>query len=259
VRVRLPPPAPSLSHFSHREKSGTSGSRPGAQDGTIRIAFKRRRTPPRLARTGAKRLSCLIASGLEPKWGVRCPGVPRLGDPCESVLYVQARGVTISVLSKTGKEAVVAMLGPGTFFGEGGLAGQPVRMGARPRTFAAPSSSWTSMRWRAFSTSSTGCLIGLSRSTSRCSRSCYTIRNNGPAAQDVRRTGVNCCFPTGQTVSEVSPAWTCSVRALVSPAAAFHLHAACPATHSQIDTLARPISLEHSIHLSPVPIFDEAP
>jgi CRP/FNR family transcriptional regulator, cyclic AMP receptor protein len=51
------------------------------------------------------------------------------GDPCESVLYIQKGGVRISVLSKTGKEAVVAMLGPGDFFGEGGLAGQPVRMG----------------------------------------------------------------------------------------------------------------------------------
>jgi CRP/FNR family transcriptional regulator, cyclic AMP receptor protein len=52
------------------------------------------------------------------------------GDPCESVLYVQTGGVTISVLSKTGKEAVVAMLGRGAFFGEGGLAGQPVRIGS---------------------------------------------------------------------------------------------------------------------------------
>jgi CRP-like cAMP-binding protein len=52
------------------------------------------------------------------------------GDPCESVLYVQTGGVTISVLSKRGKEAVVAMLGPGAFFGEGGLAGQPVRIGS---------------------------------------------------------------------------------------------------------------------------------
>jgi len=51
------------------------------------------------------------------------------GDPCESVLYIQQGAVTISVLSKTGREAVVAMLGPGDFFGEGGLAGQPVRMG----------------------------------------------------------------------------------------------------------------------------------
>jgi CRP/FNR family cyclic AMP-dependent transcriptional regulator len=52
------------------------------------------------------------------------------GDLCESVLYIQTGGVKLSVLSKTGKEAVVAMLGPGDFFGEGCLAGQPVRMGS---------------------------------------------------------------------------------------------------------------------------------
>jgi CRP/FNR family cyclic AMP-dependent transcriptional regulator len=51
------------------------------------------------------------------------------GDACEDVMYIQAGGVKLSVLSKTGREAVVAMLGPGDFFGEGCLAGQPVRMG----------------------------------------------------------------------------------------------------------------------------------
>ena len=52
------------------------------------------------------------------------------GDPSEHVLYVQSGGVKLSVVSKTGKEAVVAMLGPGDFFGEGCLAGQLVRMGS---------------------------------------------------------------------------------------------------------------------------------
>jgi CRP-like cAMP-binding protein len=51
------------------------------------------------------------------------------GDACEHVMYIQAGGVKLSVLSKTGREAVVAMLGPGDFFGEGCLAGQPFRMG----------------------------------------------------------------------------------------------------------------------------------
>jgi CRP/FNR family cyclic AMP-dependent transcriptional regulator len=51
------------------------------------------------------------------------------GDACDSVLYLQDGGVKLSVLSKTGREAVVAMLGPGEFFGEGCLAGQPIRMG----------------------------------------------------------------------------------------------------------------------------------
>ena len=52
------------------------------------------------------------------------------GDLCADVFYIQVGGVKLSVLSKTGKEAVVAMLGPGDFFGEGCLAGQPVRMGS---------------------------------------------------------------------------------------------------------------------------------
>jgi len=52
------------------------------------------------------------------------------GDPCGHVLYIQAGGVKLSVLSQSGREAVVAMLGPGDFFGEGCLAGQPVRMGS---------------------------------------------------------------------------------------------------------------------------------
>jgi len=52
------------------------------------------------------------------------------GDPCDHVMYIQAGGVKLSVLSKNGREAVVAMLGPGDFFGEGCLAGQPLRMGS---------------------------------------------------------------------------------------------------------------------------------
>ena len=52
------------------------------------------------------------------------------GEPCESVMYIQEGGVKLSVLSRAGKEAVVAMLGPGDFFGEGCLAGQPLRIGS---------------------------------------------------------------------------------------------------------------------------------
>jgi CRP/FNR family transcriptional regulator, cyclic AMP receptor protein len=51
------------------------------------------------------------------------------GDPCEHVMYIQSGGVKLSVLSNTGREAVVAMLGPGEFFGEACLAGQPLRLG----------------------------------------------------------------------------------------------------------------------------------
>jgi CRP/FNR family transcriptional regulator, cyclic AMP receptor protein len=50
------------------------------------------------------------------------------GDIAADVFYVQLGTIKLSVLSKTGKEAVVAILGPGDFFGEGCLAGQPRRM-----------------------------------------------------------------------------------------------------------------------------------
>jgi CRP/FNR family cyclic AMP-dependent transcriptional regulator len=51
------------------------------------------------------------------------------GDPGDDVRYIQKGAVKLSVLSRIGKEAVVAMLAPGDFFGEGALAGQPRRIG----------------------------------------------------------------------------------------------------------------------------------
>ena len=50
------------------------------------------------------------------------------GEPCTSVLYVQRGAVKLSLLSPTGKEAVLAIAGRRDFFGEGCLAGQPLRM-----------------------------------------------------------------------------------------------------------------------------------
>ncbi len=52
------------------------------------------------------------------------------GDSAKNVLYIQKGGVRLSVVNETGKEAVVAILGPGDFFGEGCLAGQPIRIGS---------------------------------------------------------------------------------------------------------------------------------
>jgi CRP/FNR family transcriptional regulator, cyclic AMP receptor protein len=51
------------------------------------------------------------------------------GSPCDSVLFVRSGEVKLSVISKLGKEAIVAVLEEGSFFGEGALAGQPVRLG----------------------------------------------------------------------------------------------------------------------------------
>ena len=50
------------------------------------------------------------------------------GDPATHVKYIQTGGIRLSVLSKTGKEAVVAMLSPGDFFGESVLVGQKTRI-----------------------------------------------------------------------------------------------------------------------------------
>jgi CRP/FNR family transcriptional regulator, cyclic AMP receptor protein len=50
------------------------------------------------------------------------------GDSATSVIYVQKGGVKLSVVNETGKEAVVAILGPHDFFGEGCLAGQSICM-----------------------------------------------------------------------------------------------------------------------------------
>jgi CRP/FNR family cyclic AMP-dependent transcriptional regulator len=96
------------------------------------IAVVRRSKPPResiredaidvqafLGATGLKRTPVTYATGAV---------VFGQGDPCDSVVFIQSGLVKISVVSASGRRAVVAMLGPGDFFGTGGLAGQPVRM-----------------------------------------------------------------------------------------------------------------------------------
>ena len=50
------------------------------------------------------------------------------GDPADAVFYIQRGSVKLTVVSEQGKEAVVAIVGPGHFFGEGCLNGHPVRI-----------------------------------------------------------------------------------------------------------------------------------
>jgi CRP-like cAMP-binding protein len=50
------------------------------------------------------------------------------GDPADAIFYIQKGKVKLTVLSKHGKEAVIAILGAGDFFGEGCLGGQRLRM-----------------------------------------------------------------------------------------------------------------------------------
>ena len=50
------------------------------------------------------------------------------GDPADAIFYVQKGKIKLTAVSREGKEAVLALLGAGDFFGEGCLAGQPLRM-----------------------------------------------------------------------------------------------------------------------------------
>jgi CRP/FNR family transcriptional regulator, cyclic AMP receptor protein len=50
------------------------------------------------------------------------------GDPADAIFFIQKGKVKVTTLSRQGKEAVVAILGEGDFFGEGCLAGQPLRI-----------------------------------------------------------------------------------------------------------------------------------
>ncbi len=52
------------------------------------------------------------------------------GGPADAVFYVQKGKIKLTVVSQAGKEATVGVLGEGSFFGEGGLAGQALRMGS---------------------------------------------------------------------------------------------------------------------------------
>ena len=89
--------------------------------------------PPKVSATAAFEAQAFLDSSGMAKTAVeyaRGETIFAQGDACVDVLYIRSGGVKLSVLSKTGREAVVAMLGPGDFFGEGCLAGQLVRVGS---------------------------------------------------------------------------------------------------------------------------------
>src|SRR6267378_1919872 len=76
------------------------------------------------------------------------------GDAAGGVMYLQRGGVKLTVVNENGKEAVVGILGPGDFFGEGCLAGQPVRMGTATAKKINPTESsprCRKKRWRRWS------------------------------------------------------------------------------------------------------------
>ena len=65
----------------------------------------------------------LSTATFQPKAVVYCQG-----DPADAVHYIESGKIQLMVVSEHGKEAVIAMLDAGEFFGEGRIAGQPLRM-----------------------------------------------------------------------------------------------------------------------------------
>lgn len=89
--------------------------------------------PPASAKTAAPfDVQAFLAAAKVPSRTVRVATSATVfaqGSQASSVFYLLQGGVKLAVLSASGKEAVVAMLGPGDFLGEGCLAGQQLRMG----------------------------------------------------------------------------------------------------------------------------------
>src|ERR1041384_3841004 len=88
----------------------------------VGIAKKNREFDPEtlLATIGEARKAMLFA---------RKQAIFAQGNPADAVFYLQTGKVKLAVVSKTGKEATIGILGDRSFFGEGSLAGQPLRMG----------------------------------------------------------------------------------------------------------------------------------
>ena len=98
-------------------QNASSGSRKSKRKSTVKLAFDAQ--------------AFLDSAGVARKVKdfKRPEAIYAQGDAAGSVMYLQTGGVKLTVINEVGKEAVVAVLGPGDFFGEGSLAGQPVRMG----------------------------------------------------------------------------------------------------------------------------------
>ena len=91
----------------------------------------RKRPSPKPAPPRFDALSFLASAGISKKAAEYAPHavIFAQGDAGDAVMYIHTGTVRLSVLSHAGKEAIVGVLGPGDFIGEGALAGQPIRMG----------------------------------------------------------------------------------------------------------------------------------
>jgi CRP/FNR family transcriptional regulator, cyclic AMP receptor protein len=91
--------------------------------GSVVVAKKKRAFDPGtfLATIGEGRKSLIIS---------KKQAIFAQGDAADAVFYIQKGKVRLTVVSKTGKEATIGILNDRSFFGEGSLAGQALRMGS---------------------------------------------------------------------------------------------------------------------------------
>ena len=95
----------------------------------------RNSAPPRLHSNNGREFNvrAFLATIGEGRKAIRFPRnqiIFAQGDPGDAIFYLQAGKVRLTVVSKTGREATTGILSDGSFFGEGALAGQPLRMGS---------------------------------------------------------------------------------------------------------------------------------
>ena len=118
---------------SPREPKGST--KIARQTPTDRISQRTRNStrPPLAPKNGrefdAQTFLATIGEGREAMFFPKKQTILAQGDPADAVFYLQTGKVRLTVVSKDGKEATIGILSDGSFFGEGSLAGQTVRMG----------------------------------------------------------------------------------------------------------------------------------
>jgi len=125
-----------------RQPNGSPGGRTVARQTPIGPTLQTQRNAmgPRLAAKNSKNKKrrdfdpraflATIGEGRKPVLFPRKQGIFAQGDSADAVFHIQTGRVKLTVVSKIGKEATIAILGDGDFFGEGSLAGQALRMGS---------------------------------------------------------------------------------------------------------------------------------
>src|ERR1035438_6534682 len=118
-----------------RQRSGSPDTRkvarPGPIDPRIQPARKAKGPPVTSRKSGAFDPHAFLATIGEGRKSVLFQGKQGIfsqGDAADAVFYIQTGQVKLTVVSKTGKEAMIGVLGDEDFFGEGSLAGQTLRM-----------------------------------------------------------------------------------------------------------------------------------